>query len=137
MSKKIVAKIEKVEGLKQKDVTFSDGTEATRDFLQVETQIDVYDDLLEEFVPEERYFTFWGNTAVKAAKELEKGGYLYIRDINEVELPPTEKYKNTITAYNVKQYAKITKEKAEKVKEKLLALATAKAEASPAAGLPF
>jgi len=128
MEDRLIAKVDKVEKLKSYDVTFKDGSQAKRERLQIKTRVDVYDDLLEEFDQEDRFFTFWGDQAVRASKELKEGGYVYIKDVREKELPPTEQYTESLITYNVKQFSALTKEKAAKVKAKLAAMVEAQRE---------
>jgi len=125
--KQEVAKITKVEELKRHDVTFADGTESTRERLQVKTKVKEFDPLMEDFVETDQFFTFWGDQALEAAKTLEEGDYLYIRDYREKELPATEKFTEAIIAKNVKQFAKVTQEKAELIVGKLHQLSAKKA----------
>ena len=81
MTNSIIAKVATVEELKTYDVTFKDGTEDSRQRLQIRTEVDVFDDLLDEFMEEDMFFTFWGPQAVKAAKSLKEGDYLYDLEI--------------------------------------------------------
>ena len=119
MNNQVIERVANVEDLKTYDVTFKDGSTDSRERLQIMTEVDVFDDLLDEYMEEDMFFTFWGPQAVKAAKTLKEGDYLYIKDFREKELPPNENYDEGIVARNIKQFKVISSEKAAKLKEKL------------------
>jgi len=119
MSNSIIAKVIEIGAVKDYKVNFRDGSTAIRPRVQVKAAVDVYDDILEETLEEEWFFSLWDTQAVKAAEELEEGKYLYVKEFTSKLLDATDEYPEPIIARNIKQFKTLAAEKAAQVKAKL------------------
>jgi len=77
------AKIHRVGKLTEVPVRFENGREDISERLLVTAETDVWDGLIEDFVTENRIYSFWGSQAVDAANTLEQDGFLYIKEMKE------------------------------------------------------
>jgi len=114
-----ISKIESVGRLTEIPVQFASGQEAYRDRLLVTAKTDVYDEFVEDFLPEKRVYTFWGEKAVEAANKLEKDGYLYVRDVAERKTKTPDGQIDMIFR-SVNNFKSIAKDRYEKLKEAIL-----------------
>ena len=110
-----LAKIKSVGKLTEIPVQRAWGSSDYSERLLVKAETQVWDSILEDYVPEDRIYSFWDERARQAAKELQDGGYLYIKDLS-VSKRKDESGQIEMIFRSVKAFKQIGREMFERIK---------------------
>ena len=110
-----LAKIKSVGKVTEIPVQRAWGASDSSERLLVKAETHVWDPILEDYVPEDRIYSFWDERAQQAAKELQDGGYLYIKDLS-VSKRKDESGQVEMIFRSVKAFKQIGREMFERIK---------------------